>query len=501
MHIAVSTFTSLGLGVIPSSVVSQPGAWLGLGRVGAATRLVVLADPGVPWLGEFEGERTSHGDQVLIAGPPNGRNAAALRARLAWLRPEPVGLATSAGFGDRLGRATPGHVRAIRATAGTVAPVFAQQSMREMERTGRLPADVVNDAMWGVFAEGWRGGYGADADHLKTTADVDRCVAGGFTGFTVDPGEHVWPAADTASATDVRAAVAQLPWDVLEDSERDLEARFLRRGFDVGGHSLRFEPDELARAAAKYGRAVAHVVRIYRHLVDTAGTFELEVSVDETDTPTSHAEHLYVASELKRLGVRWVGLAPRYVGRFEKGVDYIGNLDAFQRDLAVHARIAQALGPYKLSLHSGSDKFSIYPMVARHTKGLVHLKTAGTSYLEALRAVAALDPALFREIYAFCRERYDTDKATYQVSADLATAPRAEDVPDDETVSLLEQLDARQILHVTFGSVLTAAGKDGQRRFYDRFMAVLDANPEVYASYLESHFSRHLAPFAARPWR
>jgi tagaturonate epimerase len=495
VHNAVSAYSSLGVDVIPSSVVSEPGAEFGLTLDAAGRRLVVLAEAAVPWLGEFEGERTAVGGRVLLVGPLGPRNAAALRTRLAWLRPALIGLRTSAGFGDRLGRATPGHVRAVRATGGAVAPVFAQQSMREMGRTGRTPADVIDDAMWGVFAEGWRGGFGADADHLKTTDDVDRCVAGGFTGFTVDPGEHVWSGADTASAAEVQAAVEGLPWDVLEDSEPGLRARFLGRGFDVGSRAIRLEPGELARAAAKYGRAVALVVRIYRHLLTAAGAFELEVSVDETDSPTSHAEHFYVATELRRLGVAWVGLAPRYVGRFEKGVDYIGDLREFERDLAVHAEIARALGPYKLSLHSGSDKFAIYPMVARHTRGFVHLKTAGTSYLEALRAVASIDPGLFREIYRFCREHYDVDKATYHVSAELARAPLADEVSDDEAVAVVDQFDARQILHVTFGSVLTAQCPDGRRVFYDRFMAVLDAHPEVYAGYLESHFRRHLAPF------
>jgi hypothetical protein len=265
----------------------------------------------------------------------------------------------------------------------------------------------------------------------------------------------------------------------------------------VGGGVVAFEQEGLLRAAAKYGRAVAHVVRMYRHLLNAAGEggFEVEVSVDETDSPTSHAEHYYVASELRRLGVKWMGLAPRYVGRFEKGVDYIGDLVAFERDLEVHSQISRALGPYKLSLHSGSDKFAIYPMVARHSQGLVHLKTAGTSYLEALRAVAQLEPALFREIYAFCRSRYDTDKASYHVSARLDGAPAAQDVFAAALPALLDQFDARQILHVTFGSVLTERAPDGQRRFYDRFMAVLDAHPDVYGACLERHFGRHLAPF------
>jgi hypothetical protein len=215
--------------------------------------------------------------------------------------------------------------------------------------------------------------------------------------------------------------------------------------------------------------------------------------VDETDQPTSHAEHLYIANELKRLGVKWVSLAPRYVGRFEKGVDYIGEVAAFETDLGGHAAIARQFGPYKLSLHSGSDKFSIYPAAMRQTRGLVHLKTAGTSYLEALRTIAALDVELFREIYIFARQHYDTDKASYHVSAELGRAPLPEEVKD--WPALLDQFDAREILHVTFGSVLTDKSATGGWRFYDRFMDFLRASPEAYASNLEKHFIRHLTPF------
>jgi hypothetical protein len=193
------------------------------------------------------------------------------------------------------------------------------------------------------------------------------------------------------------------------------------------------------------------------------------------------------------LGVKWVSLAPRYVGRFEKGVDYIGDLAAFETDLTGHAAIARQFGPYKLSLHSGSDKFSIYPAAMRQTRGLVHLKTAGTSYLEALRTIAALDVAFFREIYIFARQRYETDKASYHVSAQLGRAPLPEAVTD--WPGLLDQFDAREILHVTFGSVLTEKTTTGQKRFHDRFMAALNANPEAYASNLEKHFIRHLKPF------
>jgi hypothetical protein len=222
----------------------------------------------------------------------------------------------------------------------------------------------------------------------------------------------------------------------------------------------------------------------------------VEVSVDETDAPTSHAEHVYIATELRRLGVRWVSLAPRYIGRFEKGADYIGDLAAFEADFAIHAAIARALGPYKLSLHSGSDKFSVYEICARQTRGLVHLKTAGTSYLEALRTIAAFDADLFRAIYRFARERYETDRASYHVSARLDRAPAPDDLSNGELVTLLDQFDAREILHVTFGSVLTTQTADGHKRFYDRFMTILREHPDAYAANLKTHFIRHLAPFA-----
>jgi hypothetical protein len=163
------------------------------------------------------------------------------------------------------------------------------------------------------------------------------------------------------------------------------------------------------------------------------------------------------------------------------------DLDEFEAELAKHAAIARVLGPYKLSIHSGSDKFSIYPIIARLTEGLVHLKTAGTSYLEALRAVAQVAPALFREIVAFARERYEEDRVTYHVSAQLANVPAPDALSAADLPGLLEQFDARQVLHVTFGSVLD--------RFGDQLLATLREHEEVYHEMLQAHFRRHLAPF------
>ncbi len=247
------------------------------------------------------------------------------------------------------------------------------------------------------------------------------------------------------------------------------------------------EEGAILRAAAKYGAAVAYVVAMYRHLAGKGITFELEVSVDETETPTTPAEHYYVASELRRLGVSWVSLAPRYVGRFEKGVDYIGDPEALKTDLEAHAAIARALGPYKLSLHSGSDKFTVYPMIAAATRGLVHLKTAGTSYLEALRVLAQMDPALFREILAFARDRYPEDRASYHVSAEVSRVPAPADLTDEQLPALLKDFDARELLHVTFGSALATFGS--------QLMAFLESHEEAYYRTLERHFYRHLRPF------
>src|SRR5512136_345293 len=488
----MSTLQTLAhLDLLPRSLVVAGDAEYGLAQTEAGLRLAVLTSGDSPALNAFEGERSEQAGQTLLLGPTSPRNAAALRALLPWLKPRPLGLQTSAGLGDRIGLATPGHVRALRAVGGSLAPIFAQQSIREMTGTNRTRQQVMDDAMWGVFQEGWRGGVGADADHLKTTADMDACLATGYTFYTIDPGDHVDNSAETAALAELRAAAEKLPSDV-QPSASGLKAR----SFDIEGHIITFDEHILLKAAVKYGRAVAHVAAMYKHLLDETGGWncELEVSVDETELPTSHAEHIYVASELRRLGVHWVSLAPRYIGHFEKGVNYmspagqIGDVTAFEADFAIHAAIARQFGPYKLSLHSGSDKFSVYPVAMRQTHGLVHLKTAGTSYLEALHTIAALDPDFLREIYIFARERYETDRVSYHVSAQLSRAPLPQDVSDADLPELLHQFDAREIFHVTFGSVLREQTADGKPRFYDRFMGFLRANPEAYAANLERHF-------------
>ena len=472
------------------SITAHEGIDYAVSRQGVERKLVILAGKDDARVKDYEGSQSNVNNKILVMADLSAHNAAVIRAQLSWLNPRLTGLATSAGLGDRLGLATPGHVRAVRDCAGRILPIFAQQSIREMARTGRTPQQVMDDALWGMLEENWQEGFGADADHLKTIDDIDACLDAGFTFFTIDPGEYVNNEGEYASKAELHAMTANLP------SQMQLERTgLLDKSFQIEHITARFDEVALLRCMVKYGGSVWHVAEMYQHLKERAGShpWELEVSVDETASPTSHLEHIYIASELMRLGVQWVSLAPRFVGAFEKGVDYIGDVAAFEADIAGHAAIARRFGPYKLSLHSGSDKFSIYGPAARQTNGLVHLKTAGTSYLEALRTVAELDQAMMKEIYTFARQRYTTDRASYHVSANLDIAPLPEDVNDWN--SLLDQFDAREILHVTFGSVLKEQLSDGSLLFYDRLMQQLLNHPEAYADNLRRHFNRHLMPF------
>ena len=493
---------ALGMCVYPRSLTAVDGMIVSLAREGAEKRLLVTSAKGgdVAVGVEVAERRTGRlGDikiQTLLC-PTSHTNALAMRKRLPFTAPSLQGVKLAAGCGDRLGLATPGHIRAIRGTG--VTPFLAQQSIREMTRTQRSPEQVMDDATWGVLQEGWRLGFGSDADHLKQITDIDRTLAAGFTMFTVDPGDHVDNAADTDDLDALRRKFSGLAWDELECAPVQCIARYVGKTFPLSDAvSLAFNEEQLLRAAVKYAPAVAHTVRMYRHLMEKAGEgkAELEMSVDETDTPTKIEEHFFVANELKRLGVKWVSLAPRFVGRFEKGVDYIGDLAELESTFATHAAIARHVGPYKLSPHSGSDKFSVYPVAARQAGPYVHLKTAGTSYLEALRAIADVNPPLFREILTFAHERYAEDKATYHVSADPAKVPTEDRLKDHDLAGVLDLFDGRQLLHVTFGSVLTSQRDDGSSRYRDRLLQTLREDEDAHYDAIETHFEKHIQPFA-----
>ncbi|MBK8976282.1 MAG: hypothetical protein IPM29_10160 [Planctomycetes bacterium] len=418
-----------------------------------------------------------------------------------------IGLEPSFGFGDRTGLATAGHVAAWHAAGSGLVPVFAQQSIREMDRTGRSPDDVLRDAERGLRAAGERPEVsGADADHLKTAADIAVTVAAGFRTFTLDPSDHVPADIERTDAAGLRARLR-----AHGESERWFE-QF--RGREVrldNGTVLRFDDGACARALARLGRAIRHVIDLgaalaaaHDRLGDPRRAFEIEVSVDETATPTTLVEHWIVASLCLEHGLPLIAIAPRLPGAFEKAVDHRGDRATLERAVHDHAAVARALGGHKLSLHSGSDKLSVYGLLATATRGHFHVKTAGTSWLEALRVVARRDPQLFVRIVRFARERYAEARRSYELSADLADVPPPDEVDDARTLEAIYLGDwarvppgrgfttpGRQLVHCTYGHVWCDATLGPAVR------ALLEAEQSLHHELLAEHFTRHLAPLTA----
>ena len=234
--------------IYPRSIVTNEKAAFSLGREATGEKILLVK-------GEASGfETRGQAEDGAWVCPLSPANAAALRAYLPWLNPAPLGLRTSAGTGDRLGLATPGHARA--ALGAGIALIFAQQSVRENARTGRSPQQVLDDALWGLFQEGWREPWGADADHLKREQDALPFIEAGYTFYTVDPGEHVGGAApdETLDALRARAVGLDVP---------RLRADYLGRGFNLDGLELSYDEPALLRAALKYHNAAAHAASLF----------------------------------------------------------------------------------------------------------------------------------------------------------------------------------------------------------------------------------------------
>ncbi len=404
----------------------------------------------------------------------------------------PLGLHRSFGFGDRLGLATPGHLAALKGSQ--FLGIFAQQSIREMARTERTPREVMDAALRALAAHGYDQQWGADADHLKTPADVRVTAQAGFTFFTIDPSEYVNNGADTMSEAALREEVARQNHESLY-GDGGVEGLYSGKTWQAGAEELRFDDAVLLRAAVKYGRAVTHVEKMARVIAEeTAGRpYEIEVSVDETDSPTSPLEHLFFALELKRRQVKVISLAPRFIGEFEKGIDYKGDRAAFAVSLRLHRVIAETFGPYKISIHSGSDKFSIYPIIGEICGDLLHVKTAGTSYLEALRVVARTERDLFREIVEYSAGRFAQDRVSYHISVTESDIPGLLRAGANEREQVfLNENNGRQVLHVTFGSVLTKGITASGQPFKQAILETLERNADLHAEVLEKHLGKHI---------
>lgn len=438
-------------------------------------------------------ERLCENYRVKVC-PLTAENASALRETCAFTKPAPGGLKTAFGFGDRLGNATPGH--AMAAAEFSIFPVFAQQSIREMSRTGKSPSEVIDDAAWGVFQANYKKGYGADADHLKTADDVRSTCGAGFTMFTIDPSEHITENADEMEKEELDKSFSAL--FASRKQEKALLDFYLNYSFEKLG--ITFSYTDIKRDAVKYLPAVRHIRKLYDYLAELKGSeaFDFEVSIDETNIPTTEKAHIFIITRLEENGVKITGLAPRFPGEFQKGIDYRGDADELKASLKNHKAIAMEHGNYKLSIHSGSDKFSIFPVIGKTTHKKFHEKTAGTSYIEAVRITARKKPALYREIHKFALGRFEADRHSYHVTTDLTKIPALEFVPDEGLEELLDSDDCRQLIHITYGSVLQEETAEGKYLFRDRIMHVLETNEEEYYTQLKKHFTKHLKGFGLK---
>ena len=328
----------------------------------------------------------------------------------------------SFGMGDRFAHQGKAQLHACVKAAALgvdVIPVW-NKSNREHTFIGSEPASVRAEADAAVKAVGWKKAYHVDADHIRLET-VDRFIAPSDF-FTIDVADCI---GKRAGATDVRAFVDRHPELVGTVSIPRID-----RPFEI-------TRAEVERVANMYLLAVQDAGRIYRHIRDAKGAenFITEVSMDETDGPQTPPELLVILAALADEQIPVQTIAPKFTGRFNKGVDYVGDLAQFEKefneDLAVIAFAIQQFGlppTLKLSVHSGSDKFSIYEPMRRALKAFgagVHLKTAGTTWLEELIGLAEAGGdglEIAKEIYAYAIERVDELCAPYAAVIDIDEA-------------------------------------------------------------------------------
>ncbi len=472
------TAKAVEFGVYPESVNELNGDYVFMAKDEEAD--VIVATGKAQEL--FEGERVTCGAGAYVVAPKTHKNANALRAAFPFTAPVQVLKKTRTfGVGDRLGIAAPGHIRVFKDYDAY--PILAQQSIRELNLTERTYEDVLDAASFYVFRDGYKRGFGADGDHLKKPEEIEYALSLGFSMITLDCSEHIRGGVETMTHDEL--AKTELPAGMAE--------RYLGKTFTVEGEDLVFDEDELRRCYLIYGEALTFASGIYDKYFRKGGAkADFEISIDETATPTSPLQHYFVANELTREGVDIATMAPRFCGEFQKGVDYIGDLAQFERELKTHAAIARHFG-YKLSIHSGSDKFSTFKLIGKYTKGNFHVKTAGTNWLEAMRAVATARPALYREIHEYALSMFAEAKKFYHVTTDLTKIPALDTLSDAELPSLFTQNDARQLIHITYGFILTVKDEAGNYRFKDRLYKFWREEEDVYSDMLYAHIGKHLA--------
>ena len=415
----------------------------------------------------------------------NHHNLSLLRGIFPYLNPSFCGLRASFGTGDRLGIATPAHLQAFEGKE--IFPILAQQSVREMSRTERNWQKVLDDAIWGCFETGYEGPFGADADHVKKIEDLKEAADCGYTMFTLDPSDFISKDIEELNEQKLNQIYNKIP------NYQKLEKLYLNKNYKFGNQELIFDENSLKEIILTYSEALNHVVKCYKFLKGyKKDKFDLEISVDETPTITSPLAHLFIVLELQRRGVDFQNIALHFLGDWQKGIEYIGDVKQFAREFFLHAILAKSVGGYKLSLHTGSDKFSVYPIFFQETDGMCHIKTAGTSWLEEVKVVAMKDPALYREIHQFALENFEKDSVTYNLTTDLSRIPDIGTISDGELINLFKKNDSRQLIHITYGSILRAKDNKGKYIFKEKIYKTLFQYEKDHYRELSNHIKRHL---------
>ena len=431
-----------------------------------------------PCVKDFEGEMRN---ERLKLCPLTHANRLALNKYVRYTVPQAFGPGVPTfGAGDRLGLACGGLLQIL--SQSNAKPILAQQSKRELDLTGRTYDDILDAATFAVFQQGYQGGFGADGDHLKQKVDIFDALDCGFSMITLDCSEKIGKGVDELTDSEAKALYSRLAPDI----RAGLESTYLNKTLTIAATDLIFSEQELIKNVLIYYDAIQFMIEVYRDCLLKAGReIDFEISIDETESTTTEYGHYFVASELRLAGVRITSLAPRFIGEFQKGIDYIGDLEEFERQLRFHAAISDFFG-YKLSIHSGSDKFSVFPLIARYTKGLLHIKVSGTNWLSAIAAIAECSPGLYRAIHACALLHFEEARKSYHVSTDLTKIPDLDSISDSHLIDYLKEDNARQLLHITYGYVL----KDPALK--SAIYEVLAATTDIFNARLTDHIRRHL---------
>lgn len=456
-------------------------------------KLVMVNDQGAKWIlatgkgqlfDELQGENLNN---LGKACPLTHENRLVLNRYFEYTVPQAFGtkIATM-GLGDRLGLASPGHIQTVKDRK--VKPILAQQSIRELTLTNRSMTDILDAAAFAVFQEGYTGGYGADGDHIKEEKDIEYALSLGISFLTLDCSDQIDNSVEGLTKDQLRTKFGE-----LSQKQQDYFTKhFLNQTFDVNGISITYDEDLLMKNVLLYGKALDFTEHVYKNFITKAKQdVDFELSIDETETVTSPGAHFFVAEELGRRDVVMTSLAPRFCGEFQKGIDYIGDIEQFEKELSEHAAIAEHFG-YKLSIHSGSDKFSVFPIIGKYTKGVLHIKTAGTNWLEAVRVIAQINPSLYRRMHAYALDNVDEALKYYHVTSDFDSIAPLDSKSDNELSTYMDFDPSRQLLHITYGILLTAKDDQGNFLFRDEFFQTLHDHEEEYNQALIKHIGRHV---------